>query len=119
RLNSSPTLLLHSSAVHRDLHSFPTRRSSDLLFGGVNDQPHHARELSELIKDLKCHVNLIPVNHVPERNYVRTSRDDIFEFLETLNECGVNATLRCEQGTDIDAACRQLRAKESKEETEG
>ena len=89
------------------------------LFGGVNDQPHHARELSELIKDLKCHVNLIPVNHVPERNYVRTSRDDIFEFLETLNECGVNATLRREQGTDIDAACGQLRAKESKEETEG
>ncbi|WP_017548490.1 23S rRNA (adenine(2503)-C(2))-methyltransferase RlmN [Salinicoccus carnicancri] len=88
------------------------------LFGGVNDQPHHARELSELIKDLKCHVNLIPVNHVPERNYVRTSRDDIFEFLETLNACGVNATLRREQGTDIDAACGQLRAKESKEETE-
>lgn len=88
------------------------------LFGGVNDQPRHARELSELIKDLKCHVNLIPVNHVPERNYVRTGRDDIFEFLETLNECGVNATLRREQGTDIDAACGQLRAKESKEETE-
>jgi len=88
------------------------------LFGGVNDQPRHARELSELIKDLKCHVNLIPVNHVPERNYVRTSRDDIFDFLETLNACGVNATLRREQGTDIDAACGQLRAKESKEETE-
>ncbi|SFK55094.1 23S rRNA m(2)A-2503 methyltransferase [Salinicoccus halodurans] len=88
------------------------------LFGGVNDQPEHARELSELIKDLKCHVNLIPVNHVPERNYVRTSRDDIFDFLETLNECGVNATVRREQGTDIDAACGQLRAKESKEETE-
>lgn len=88
------------------------------LFGGVNDQPEHARELSELIKDLKCHVNLIPVNHVPERNYVRTTRDDIFEFLETLNGCGVNATVRREQGTDIDAACGQLRAKESKEETE-
>mgnify|MGYP001161902865 CR=1 FL=1 len=87
------------------------------LFGGVNDQPEHARALSELIKDLKCHVNLIPVNHVPERNYVRTSKDDIFDFLETLNECGVNATLRREQGTDIDAACGQLRAKESKQET--
>ncbi|GAA3718732.1 23S rRNA (adenine(2503)-C(2))-methyltransferase RlmN [Salinicoccus jeotgali] len=87
------------------------------LFGGVNDQPEHARELSELISGLKCHVNLIPVNHVPERNYVRTTRDDIFTFLETLNECGVNATLRREQGTDIDAACGQLRAKESKEET--
>lgn len=89
------------------------------LFGGINDQETHARELSELIKDLKCHVNLIPVNHVPERNYVRTSRDDIFDFLEVLNECGVNATLRREQGTDIDAACGQLRAKESKQETGG
>ncbi|WP_031548499.1 23S rRNA (adenine(2503)-C(2))-methyltransferase RlmN [Salinicoccus luteus] len=87
------------------------------LFGGVNDQPEHAKALSELISDLKCHVNLIPVNHVPERNYVRTSKDDIFDFLETLNECGVNATLRREQGTDIDAACGQLRAKESKQET--
>lgn len=89
------------------------------LFGGVNDQVEHAEALSELIKDLKCHVNLIPVNHVPERNYVRTKRDDIFEFLETLNEKGINATLRREQGTDIDAACGQLRAKESKEETRG
>ncbi|MFD2829792.1 23S rRNA (adenine(2503)-C(2))-methyltransferase RlmN [Corticicoccus populi] len=89
------------------------------LFGGVNDQTEHATALAELIKDLKCHVNLIPVNHVPERNYVRTKKDDIFEFLETLNENGINATIRREQGTDIDAACGQLRAKESKEETRG
>lgn len=89
------------------------------LFGGVNDQTEDALRLAELIKGLKCHVNLIPVNHVPERNYVRTKRDDIFEFLETLNNQGVNATVRREQGTDIDAACGQLRAKESTEETRG
>lgn len=89
------------------------------LFGGVNDQTEHAEALAALIKDLKCHVNLIPVNHVPERNYVRTKKDDIFEFLETLNNKGINATIRREQGTDIDAACGQLRAKESKEETRG
>ena len=41
------------------------------LFGGVNDQLEHARELAHLIKGLNCHVNLIPVNHVPERNYVK------------------------------------------------
>lgn len=87
------------------------------LFGGVNDQIEHAEALAGLIGDLKCHVNLIPVNHVPERDYVRTERDDIFEFLETLNDKGVNATIRREQGTDIDAACGQLRAKESNEET--
>ncbi len=89
------------------------------LFGGVNDRKADALKLAELIKDLKCHVNLIPVNHVPERNYVRTKRDDIFDFLETLNHQGINATVRREQGTDIDAACGQLRAKESKEETRG
>lgn len=87
------------------------------LFGGVNDRKEDALKLAELIRDLKCHVNLIPVNHVPERNYVRTKRDDIFDFLETLNHQGINATVRREQGTDIDAACGQLRAKESKEET--
>jgi 23S rRNA (adenine2503-C2)-methyltransferase len=89
------------------------------LFGGVNDRKEDALKLAALIKDLKCHVNLIPVNHVPERNYVRTTRDDIFDFLETLNQEGINATVRREQGTDIDAACGQLRAKESKEETRG
>ena len=44
------------------------------LFGGVNDQLEHARELAHLIKGLNCHVNLIPVNHVPERNYVKTAK---------------------------------------------
>ncbi|MBM7632540.1 23S rRNA (adenine(2503)-C(2))-methyltransferase RlmN [Geomicrobium sediminis] len=87
------------------------------LFGGVNDQVEHAEELAELIKDLKCHVNLIPVNDVVERNYVRTSREDIFEFERTLKEKGVLVTIRREQGHDIDAACGQLRAKERAEET--
>lgn len=54
------------------------------LFGGVNDQIEHAEELAELIKGLKCHVNLIPVNYVPERNYVRTPREQIFAFEKTL-----------------------------------
>ncbi|RSL31276.1 23S rRNA (adenine(2503)-C(2))-methyltransferase RlmN [Salibacterium salarium] len=87
------------------------------LFGGVNDQIHHAEELAELIKGLKCHVNLIPVNDVPERDYVRTTRNDIFAFERTLREKGVNVTIRREQGHDIDAACGQLRANEREEET--
>ena len=53
------------------------------LFGGVNDQLEHARDLAHLIKDLNCHVNLIPVNHVPERNYVKTPKDDIFNLKRT------------------------------------
>ncbi|WP_409305373.1 23S rRNA (adenine(2503)-C(2))-methyltransferase RlmN [Peribacillus sp. SCS-155] len=87
------------------------------LFGGENDQVEHAEELADLIKDLKCHVNLIPVNYVPERNYVRTPREQIFEFERTLKKRGINVTIRREQGHDIDAACGQLRAKERKEET--
>nr|WP_295971979.1 23S rRNA (adenine(2503)-C(2))-methyltransferase RlmN [uncultured Bacillus sp.] len=87
------------------------------LFGGVNDQVEHAEELARLIKGLKCHVNLIPVNYVPERDYVRTPRERIFKFEKTLKEAGINVTIRREQGSDIDAACGQLRAKERKDET--
>jgi 23S rRNA (adenine2503-C2)-methyltransferase len=87
------------------------------LFGGVNDQVEHAEELAKLIKHLKCHVNLIPVNYVPERDYVRTPREQIDLFEKTLKKRGINVTTRREQGHDIDAACGQLRAKERKEET--
>lgn len=87
------------------------------LFGGENDQVEHAEELSKLLKDLKCHVNLIPVNYVPERNYVRTPKEQIFAFEKVLKQNGINVTIRREQGHDIDAACGQLRAKERKEET--
>lgn len=87
------------------------------LFGGENDQVEHAEELAALLKGVKCHVNLIPVNYVPERDYVRTPREQIFLFEKTLKDRGVNVTIRREQGHDIDAACGQLRAKERKEET--
>lgn len=86
------------------------------LFGGVNDQVEHAEELARLIKSLKCHVNLIPVNYVPERDYVRTPKNQIFEFEKILKKHGINVTIRREQGHDIEAACGQLRAKERKEE---
>ncbi|MBO8171096.1 MAG: 23S rRNA (adenine(2503)-C(2))-methyltransferase RlmN [Bacillaceae bacterium] len=81
------------------------------LFGGVNDQPEHAEELAELVGDLKCHVNLIPVNYVPERDYVRTPKEDILRFQKILQQKGVNTTIRREHGSDIAAACGQLRAK--------
>ncbi|MGD6775422.1 MULTISPECIES: 23S rRNA (adenine(2503)-C(2))-methyltransferase RlmN [Bacillaceae] len=87
------------------------------LFGGVNDQVEHAEELAQLLKGMKCHVNLIPVNYVPERDYVRTPKEQINLFEKTLKNLGVNVTVRREQGHDIDAACGQLRAKERKEET--
>lgn len=86
------------------------------LMGEVNDQDEHAEQLAELIKDLKCHVNLIPVNFVPERNFKRTPRNQIFRFKEILEKHKINVTIRREQGGDIEAACGQLRAKHIKHE---
>ncbi|UHA74033.1 23S rRNA (adenine(2503)-C(2))-methyltransferase RlmN [Paenibacillus sp. 481] len=83
------------------------------LIGGVNDKEEHAIELADVLNrmEMLAHVNLIPVNHVPERNYVRTPRNDIFKFYNALLDRGINATIRREQGHDIAAACGQLRAK--------
>jgi len=81
------------------------------LMGNVNDQDEHAEQLAQLIKDIKCHVNLIPVNHVPERDYVRTPKNQIFNFKKILEKHFINVTIRREQGGDIEAACGQLRAK--------
>lgn len=83
------------------------------LIGGKNDQPEHAHELGKLLQGMNCLVNLIPVNYVPERNYTRTPRNQIFEFKRILESYKVNTTIRREQGHDIDAACGQLRAKHS------
>ncbi|GGG12895.1 23S rRNA (adenine(2503)-C(2))-methyltransferase RlmN [Paenibacillus abyssi] len=87
------------------------------LIGSVNDRPEHAEELADVLKDMMCHVNLIPVNHVPERDYVRTPREDIFEFQRILERKKINATIRREQGHDIAAACGQLRAKHMESQT--
>jgi 23S rRNA (adenine2503-C2)-methyltransferase len=83
------------------------------LIGGKNDQAEHAHELGKLLSGMNCLVNLIPVNYVPERNYTRTPREQIFEFKRILEQYKVNTTIRREHGHDIDAACGQLRAKHS------
>jgi 23S rRNA (adenine2503-C2)-methyltransferase len=82
------------------------------LMGGVNDQQEHAEELAQVLKEMPLsHVNLIPVNFVAERDFKRTGRDDIFTFQRVLEKSKINATIRREQGSDIAAACGQLRAK--------
>lgn len=84
------------------------------LVGGQNDDLQHARELAGLLANLDCHVNLIPVNYVPERNYTRTPKEQIRAFVAELNKLGVNATVRREKGHDIAAACGQLRAEQGR-----
>jgi 23S rRNA (adenine2503-C2)-methyltransferase len=63
-----------------------------------------------------CHVNLIPVNPVEERGFTRTPADQVTAFLKELARQNVNATVRKEMGTDIDAACGQLRRRVAKEQ---
>lgn len=80
------------------------------LIGGVNDSIEHADRLAKMLKGINCHVNLIPVNYVPERDYKRTPKEQISAFVNRLSDLGVNATVRREMGHDIAAACGQLRA---------
>lgn len=79
------------------------------LIHGVNDREEHARELSLELKDLLCHVNLIPINKVKERNYEKSHKSNIEAFKEILLQNGVQTTIRRELGSDIEAACGQLR----------
>ncbi len=72
----------------------------------------HAAALAKLLRHRNCHVNLIPVNPVSERDYVRTDRESVKAFMDYLNNNGVNATLRRELGADISASCGQLRNRE-------
>ena len=82
------------------------------LIQGKNDTKECARELTRLFAHGLFHINLIPVNNVRERNYQKTSREATLAFCENLNSHGLNATVRRELGSDIDAACGQLRRKQ-------
>ncbi|MCI6880924.1 MAG: 23S rRNA (adenine(2503)-C(2))-methyltransferase RlmN [Clostridiaceae bacterium] len=79
------------------------------LVGGVNDSEEDARELTELVKDINCHINLIPVNPIKERDYVQSDTGAIQRFKNKLEKSGINVTIRREMGRDIDGACGQLR----------
>lgn len=79
------------------------------LVGGKNDSQEDARELAELIKGLNCHVNLIPVNPIKERDFVQSGKKVIEKFQNKLEKYQINVTIRREMGRDIDGACGQLR----------
>ncbi len=81
------------------------------LVMGENDSPEQADRLSGLIKGKNCHVNLIPVNPIKEREYCRSSEDSVEKFKYILEKNQINVTIRRSMGRDIDAACGQLRRK--------
>lgn len=75
----------------------------------VNDSKKDAQTLVSLIRGLNCHVNLIPVNPVKEREYIQSERQAVEAFAAFLQKNGINVTIRREMGRDIDGACGQLR----------
>jgi 23S rRNA (adenine2503-C2)-methyltransferase len=97
-------LQAHRSATNRRL-SFEWA-----LIDGVNDRATDARQLAEYARDLRAHVNLIPLNPTPGYPAIGTGPEGVKAFAELVTALGVNVTVRRTRGTDIDAACGQLRA---------
>lgn len=81
-----------------------------------NDNLEDAKRLVKLLKGMLCHVNLIPINKIENGEYTKSSNENIIKFRDYLNDHGIVATIRRELGSDIDAACGQLRRKNLKEE---
>ena len=79
------------------------------LVGGVNDREEDAKNLTALVEGLNCHINLIPVNPIKERDYVQSNAGVIAAFKSKLEKSGINVTIRREMGRDIGGACGQLR----------
>ena len=77
-----------------------------------NDNLQDAQDLVKLLRGMLCHVNLIPINKIDTGKYTKSTNENIIKFRDYLNAHGIVATIRRELGSDIDAACGQLRKKE-------
>lgn len=80
-----------------------------------NDNLEDAKELVKLLKGMLCHVNLIPINKIENGKFTKSTNENIMKFRDYLNDHGIVATIRRELGSDIDAACGQLRRKNLKD----
>jgi 23S rRNA (adenine2503-C2)-methyltransferase len=81
------------------------------MIDGVNDDDAQAAELARLARSVRAHVNLIPLNPTPGYPVRGTDRAGVRDFRDRLGGLGVNATVRRNRGTEIDAACGQLAAR--------
>lgn len=81
-----------------------------------NDNLDDAKQLVKLLKGMLCHVNLIPINKIENGQYSKSTNENIMKFRDYLNDHGIVATIRRELGSDIDAACGQLRRKNLKQQ---
>ena len=82
-----------------------------ILINDLNDTVECANELADLLRGMNAYINLIPYNEVSENEFKRSTLEHRQKFYDTLKKRGLNVTLRKEQGSDIDAACGQLRSK--------
>ena len=81
-----------------------------IMLKGVNDQKKHALELAHLLRGINCYVNLIPYNETSHIEYVKSSKEQILTFYDTLKKEHINVTIRREFGSKVMAACGQLRS---------
>ena len=81
-----------------------------ILLKGINDTPENALELSNLVKNLNCYINLIPYNETSHIEFKRAEKEAILKFYDILKQNHVNVTIRREFGTKVMAACGQLRS---------
>lgn len=79
------------------------------MIDGINDTKSQAKALAKAAKQVSAHINLIPLNHVPERNFAPSREEKIAAFCKVLDEYGANYTLRRSLGGDVEASCGQLR----------
>ena len=79
------------------------------LMRGINDSPELAAEMAHKLAPLLCHVNLIPLNPIPDSPYQPTSDEETLRFAQILRDGGVPATVRLRRGIEINAGCGQLR----------
>lgn len=106
------------SACHDYIKATGRRISFEYaMISGVNDSDECARLLASKLKGMLCHVNLIPVNSVKERDFVKSSKERMDSFIRILEKSRINVTVRRTLGSDINASCGQLR-RQAKKATE-
>jgi 23S rRNA (adenine2503-C2)-methyltransferase len=104
------------AAVERYTHKTGRRVTFEYaLMQGINDSPELALELAQKLQPLLCHVNVIPLNPIPDSPYQPTSATESERFVQILRDHGVPATVRLRRGIEINAGCGQLRSVIKKE----
>ena len=87
------------------------------MIDGVNDTEYHAKLLAKHARSVSAHVNLIPLNHVEERQFKPSTSGHMKAFIKVLEDAGVNVTVRRRLGSDVDASCGQLRRRIEKQKS--